>query len=69
MNTYSNAPTLGRRRLSAKSFSSFANLLTRWAARSQQRYLLRDMDDHLLRDMGISRADAVRESMKPFWQD
>lgn len=39
----------------------------------QQRYELRQhllaMDDHLLEDIGIDRAMAVREAAKPFWKD
>ena len=39
----------------------------------QQRYALRqhllEMDDRLLEDIGMSRADARREAAKPFWRD
>ena len=33
---------------------------------SRQRLLM--LDDHLLKDIGLSRADAQRESSKSFWQ-
>jgi uncharacterized protein YjiS (DUF1127 family) len=26
------------------------------------------LDDHLLRDIGVTRAQARREASKPFWQ-
>ena len=39
-----------------------------WQERGQQRRHLAALDDHLLRDMGISRADAAREAATPFWR-
>jgi uncharacterized protein YjiS (DUF1127 family) len=38
-------------------------------ARSRQRRALRDIatDDHLLKDIGVSRQEAFREANKPFW--
>ncbi|KAA3628906.1 MAG: DUF1127 domain-containing protein [Proteobacteria bacterium] len=38
-----------------------------WQARARQRRDLLDLDDRLLRDIGINRADAEREARKPFW--
>jgi uncharacterized protein YjiS (DUF1127 family) len=37
--------------------------------RSRQRYDLAQLDDRMLRDMGITRIDAERESRKVFWRD
>jgi uncharacterized protein YjiS (DUF1127 family) len=37
--------------------------------RHRQRYDLATFDDRMLRDMGISRLEADRESHKPFWRD
>jgi uncharacterized protein YjiS (DUF1127 family) len=37
--------------------------------RQRQRYTLAQLDDRMLRDMGISRSEAERESAKPFWRD
>ena len=37
--------------------------------RQRQRHDLATLDDRLLRDIGVSRADADRESRKPFWLD
>jgi uncharacterized protein YjiS (DUF1127 family) len=34
----------------------------------RQRQALLGLDDHLLRDIGISREEAEREGRKPFWQ-
>jgi uncharacterized protein YjiS (DUF1127 family) len=39
-----------------------------WWERSRQRHHLADLDDHLLRDIGLSRADVELEYHKPFWQ-
>jgi uncharacterized protein YjiS (DUF1127 family) len=29
---------------------------------------LRELEEHLLRDIGVDRADALREARKPFWR-
>ncbi len=39
-----------------------------WQERDQQRRHLAALDDRLLSDMGISRADAAREAAIPFWR-
>ena len=38
-----------------------------WQVRARQRRDLLDLDDRLLRDIGINRAVAEREASKPFW--
>ena len=46
--------------------------MRRWAVRSQQRRALREIaernEDHLLKDIGVSRDEAFREANKPFWR-
>jgi uncharacterized protein YjiS (DUF1127 family) len=42
--------------------------LTTWHERSRQRQRLAELDDHLLRDIGITRAQAQAEFDKPFWR-
>ncbi len=42
-------------------------VLGNWLARSRERRALGDLNDHLLRDIGISRVDAQREAAKPWW--
>ena len=37
--------------------------------RARQRQALRALDDWVLKDIGLSRADVMRESDKPFWQE
>ena len=39
-----------------------------WYRRASQRRQLRELDERLLRDIGISRADAWREGRKRFWE-
>ncbi len=43
-------------------------LLETWAARAEQRRQLAALDARMLRDIGRSEADALRESGKPFWR-
>ena len=42
----------------------------RWLDRPLQRIVLREIadDPHLLRDLGITREQALREAAKPFWR-
>jgi uncharacterized protein YjiS (DUF1127 family) len=42
-------------------------LLLVWQARWRERARLDRLSDHMLKDIGISRADASREAMKKFW--
>ena len=39
-----------------------------WAERARQRQALAGLDDQMLRDIGITRYEAVRECEKPFWR-
>ena len=39
-----------------------------WQERATQRHHLMAMDDRLLRDIGLSRAEAASEFEKPFWR-
>jgi uncharacterized protein YjiS (DUF1127 family) len=42
--------------------------LLEWQERSRQRSMLARLDEHLLRDLGLTRADAEEECGKPFWR-
>ena len=47
------------------------NLLYRfrgWRERLRGRHLLQQLDDRMLRDVGLSRSDVDRECNKHFWQ-
>ena len=39
-----------------------------WARRSGERRLLRQLNDRMLQDIGLSRHDVEREASKFFWQ-
>ena len=39
-----------------------------WDQRSRQRQALADLDDHLLKDVGITRSAATGEVRQPFWR-
>ncbi len=70
----------GRRQVPAKTASArnrngFAAIARRavealatWQDRTDGRHTLRKLDDRMLRDIGISRADAEHEAGKPFWR-
>jgi len=45
------------------------NTITRWNQLSEQRRQLREMDDRLLADIGLSQVDVVRIADKRFWDD
>ena len=51
---------------------SWMDKVRAWSARGHERRALRELteqlDDHLLKDIGISREQALREAAKPFWQ-
>jgi uncharacterized protein YjiS (DUF1127 family) len=40
-----------------------------WLERVRQRQALLALDDWVLKDIGLSRADVMREGDKPFWQE
>lgn len=42
--------------------------LAAWNERRRQRLALEALPDHILSDIGVSRADADNEATKPFWR-
>ena len=40
-----------------------------WQELARQRRALAALDDHMLKDIGLSRADARQEAERPFWDD
>ena len=55
------------RRLSSLPVRIFDRLLI-WQDRAAERAHLASLDDHILKDIGISRAQADFEARKPFWR-
>jgi len=49
--------------------SGLARLLYRWQERIDTRAHMRELDDRLFADIGLSKADVAGEVEKPFWQD
>ena len=47
---------------------SALDTLLLWQARADERWSLARMDDRMLSDMGLSRADAAHEAALPFWR-
>ena len=39
-----------------------------WRERARSRHLLLQLDDRMLRDVGLTRSDVDRECAKYFWQ-
>lgn len=42
--------------------------LARMHDRWRQRQAMRELDERLLRDIGITREQAIKEAQKPFWK-
>jgi uncharacterized protein YjiS (DUF1127 family) len=61
---------LARRRVGdlAMRLLRAVDLLLTWRERARQRRQLRSLNDRMLRDIGITRADVLAESSKPFWR-
>ena len=47
---------------------AFVEAMLAWQDRLRQRQVLATMDDRLLRDMGVTRAEVAAEAEKPFWR-
>ena len=43
-------------------------LILTWQERANQRFHLQQMSDHMLKDVGITRADVHLDASKPFWR-
>ena len=52
----------------ASSVQLTLDLLLIWHQRARQRRQLQSLSDHMLRDIGLTRADVFAESSKPFWR-
>ena len=57
-----------RMHLARLPIRAWLRLAERWIERCRTRRALARLDDHLLRDVGISRAEAAREAANPFWR-
>ena len=60
-----------RSEISATLAIGLAATIRQWIARARQRRALAEMaelNDHLLKDIGLSKDEALREATKWFWQ-
>lgn len=51
------------KRLTEEAFST----VFEWQERARQRRHLSELDERMLQDIGVTRADVDREIAKPFW--
>lgn len=56
------------RRTMADGWRAMQERLARWRILAEQRRQLARFDDRMLKDIGLSRADAHQETRKWFWQ-
>lgn len=49
------------------AFWRLVRTLRAWRERASSRRDLSQMEDRLLKDIGVSRIEAMREAEKPFW--
>lgn len=55
--------TRALKRLTTDAFAT----VFEWQERARQRRQLLELDDRMLKDIGVTRADVDREIAKPFW--
>lgn len=48
---------------------ALSDILLTWIDRARSRQALGGLPDRVLKDIGVSRAEAAREADKPFWKD
>lgn len=53
----------------ARALNALTALAATWRNRHKTRRMLRELDPHLLRDIGIPEHLAHVEGTKPFWRD
>ncbi|MCY4311751.1 MAG: DUF1127 domain-containing protein [Rhodospirillaceae bacterium] len=53
--------------LFARQFTAILEAIPEWRQRGEERRQLLELDERLLKDIGVSRAEAMEEARKPFW--
>ena len=64
----SHRPAGGLLQAVSRAVVSAADTVATWQERRRQRRALESLPDHLLSDIGVSRADVDYEADKPFWR-
>jgi uncharacterized protein YjiS (DUF1127 family) len=62
------SPSARQRTCWAHAVQHAVHLLLTWQQRARDRQQLQSLSDHMLRDIGLSRADVFLEASKPFWR-
>jgi uncharacterized protein YjiS (DUF1127 family) len=52
----------------SRALFALAAAVLRWETRRATRCDLRNLDAHLLHDIGVTRSTALHEAGKPFWR-
>lgn len=65
---YEHVPALRVRSAPRHVVRQLTDLLLTWHERTRQRRALGQLSDHMLADLGLSRADVEGEVEKPFWR-
>jgi uncharacterized protein YjiS (DUF1127 family) len=55
--------------VTARTHSGILAVIGEWLRRVESRRELAGLCDRALRDIGITRVDAMREAVKPFWRE
>lgn len=50
-------------------FVAITDTISTWSMRARNRKMLAQMDDRLLKDIGLTRSDVEAEISKHFWQN
>jgi uncharacterized protein YjiS (DUF1127 family) len=48
---------------------SAMKMIRKWQRRARGRHELAAMGDRMLKDIGLTRADALAQASKPFWKE
>jgi uncharacterized protein YjiS (DUF1127 family) len=59
--------TIGARKL-VKDAAALVEAVAAYNERAQERYALCTLDDRMMKDIGVTRADIWLECSKPFWR-
>ena len=61
-------PSSNRTASAARTVRNAIETVLLWYAHRRQRWHLASLDDRMLRDIALTRADIEREIRKPFWR-
>jgi uncharacterized protein YjiS (DUF1127 family) len=58
----------GDRRIGRALWTEIVEVVLTWLERARERRHLSQFNDHMLKDIGLSRSEAESEIAKPFWR-